>query len=143
MKDLRKVVLAASLGMMVATMSTAAFAHHAVNSQFDVTKNLLFEGTMTKFELINPHSYVHLDRKLPNGKVESWSFETGAPAAIKRAGLSAREAWKRGETYKLSYSPARDGSHTGLMNAFVLPDGRIIGFGSAQNVDAAKKLLKK
>jgi hypothetical protein len=128
--------------LAVGVLAGPALAHHAVNSQFDITKNMSLTGVMTKYELINPHAYVHFDVKAPDGKVQAWAFETGAPIALRRAGLSAREAFKVGETYKIVYSPSRDGSPTGLMTAITLPNGQFIAFGGAQNVDAAKELSK-
>jgi hypothetical protein len=103
-------------------------------------QNMPLTGVMTKYELINPHTYVHFDVKEADGSVHAWAFETGAPIALKRAGLSARESFKIGDTYKIVYSPSRDGSRTGLMTAITLPDGRFVAFGAAQNVDAAKAI---
>jgi hypothetical protein len=115
-------------------------AHHAVNSQFDVTRNVALTGVLTKVELINPHSYMYFDVTGSNKKVVNYSIETGAPAALRRAGLSAREALKIGDTYKFVICPSRDGSPTGLMSSITLPDGRSFRFGAQNNVDAAKDL---
>jgi Family of unknown function (DUF6152) len=128
---------------LLAGFAGSVAAHHAVNSQFDITKNLPMTGVLTKYELINPHAYIHFLVKADDGTESEWSFETGAPIALKRAGLSAREVLKVGNTFKFVYSPSRDGSHTGLMTAITLPDGRLIAFGAAQNVDAAEDLQDK
>lgn len=126
------------------TLITAAAlpvaAHHAVNAQFDVTKNVALTGVLTKVELINPHSYIHFDVKGTNGKVVNWSIETGAPGALKRAGLSVRDALKAGQTYKIVVSPARNGTATGLMSAITLPDGKSFSFGAQNNIDAGREL---
>ena len=127
--------------VLAAGTAGVANAHHAVNSQFDATKDMAFVGTLEKYELANPHTYVFFVR-LVNGQAQHWAFETGAPAALHRAGLSAREAFKVGDTYTISYSPSRDGSYTGLMTAIKLKDGQVIAFGAAQNVDAAKTILQ-
>jgi Family of unknown function (DUF6152) len=140
MNFLKTAIIAISALMV---LSSSAFAHHAVNSQFDITKNLPMEGVLTRFELVNPHAYVHFNVKGPDGAWSEWSFETGAPIALKRAGLSAREVLKIGETFKFVYSPSRDGSHTGLMTAFTLPDGRLIAFGAGQNIEAAEAINAK
>lgn len=120
--------------------ATPALAHHAVNSQFDVTKNVALEGTLTKVELINPHTYVYFDVKNKAGKFETWNIESGAPGALRRAGLSARDSLIPGQTYKFVISPARNGSHSGLMSGLTLPDGRFFAFGALGNVEAAKDL---
>ena len=120
----------------------AAQAHHAVNAQFDVNKYTASTGTLTKAEVINPHSYFHFD-VVVNGKKRNISMETGAPAALTRAGLSVRDNLKPGSQFRIVYSPARNGSDTALLWAMEMPDGKLIGFGGSQNIDAAKALLKK
>jgi hypothetical protein len=115
-------------------------AHHAVNSQFDVTKNVALTGVLTKVELINPHSYLYFDVTGPNKKIVNYSIESGAPGALKRAGFSARDSLKVGDSYKFVICPSRDGSPTGLMSSITLPDGRSFRFGAQNNVDAAKEL---
>lgn len=131
-----------TLVFAVLAMSVAVGAHHSVNAEFDASKNIAVVGTLTKVELINPHGYVHFDVTGADGKVTSWSFLTGAPIALKAAGISVRDTLKVGETYKIVYSPARKGGNLGLLWSLVLPDGRFVAFGSANNVQAAKELSK-
>jgi len=99
-------------------------------------------GVLERIELINPHTYMYFTVTEPNGAARKFSMETGAPIALKRAGLSIRDNMKVGETYKLVYSPSRNGSATGLLTAITLPDGRFIAFGGKNNVDAARELSK-
>jgi|HubBroStandDraft_4_1064222.scaffolds.fasta_scaffold10273_4 hypothetical protein len=121
--------------LIVLLSMSQVFAHHAVNSQFDVSKNVELTGVLTKVELINPHSYMYFDVTGSDKMVVNYSIETGAPAALRRAGLSAREALKVGDTYKFVICPSRDGSPTGLMSSLTLPDGRSFKFGARNNVD--------
>jgi hypothetical protein len=138
------VTLKFGLFALVATLfvSLPIAAHHAVNAQFDVTKNVLLTGVLTKVEIINPHSYIHFDVTGPGKKVTAWSIETGAPGALRRAGLSLRDALKVGNTYKFVICPSRNGSPTGLMSGITLPDGRSFTFGAETNVEAAKDLTE-
>jgi Family of unknown function (DUF6152) len=124
-----------------AALANLASAHHAANSQFDVNQNLIMTGVLTGYELINPHPYFHFKVKGADGTWTNWSFETGAPIMLKRAGLSCREVCIIGNTFKFVYSPSRDGSHTGLMTAITLPDGRLIALSAPKNVDAAAEEL--
>jgi hypothetical protein len=128
--------------LMVGGTVLPATAHHAVNAQFDVTKNVLLEGVLTKVEIINPHSYIHFDVKGAGGKVTNYSIETGAPGAMKRAGLSMRDALKVGQTYKFVICPSRNGTPTGLMSGITLPDGKTFTFGAQTNIDAARELTQ-
>jgi hypothetical protein len=130
----------AVLVVVALTVSLPSAAHHAVNAQFDVTKNVLLTGVLTKVEIINPHSYIHFDVTGPGKKVTNYSIETGAPGALRRAGLSLRDALKVGGTYKFVICPSRNGTPTGLMSGITLPDGRSFTFGAETNVEAAKEL---
>jgi len=137
---MQRPIVNAALAALLGT-AVPATAHHAVNAQFDVTKNVLLTGVLTKVEIINPHSYIHFDVKGAGGKLVNYSIETGAPGAMKRAGLSMRDALKVGQTYKLVICPARNGTPTGLMSGITLPDGKTFTFGAQTNIDAAKEEL--
>ena len=123
--------------LFVIAAAVPASAHHAVNAQFEPDKLVEMTGVLRKFELINPHSYLHMDVKNDKGEYEEWSFETGAPAALRHAGIASKDALKIGETYKMSVHPSRDGTRTGLVVVWILPDGRKIGFSTAKDLGLA------
>lgn len=132
-------VLAASAALTMAVLAApGAQAHHAINAQFDPDKIVKVKGVMASYELINPHSYVHLYLMNAQGQKELWSFETSAPAALRRAGLRAADAFKPGDSYEFSYHPARNGSKTGLLNTITMPDGRVFGVGTANSLTGAR-----
>jgi hypothetical protein len=120
--------------LLVVAATLPASAHHAVNAQFEPDILVEMTGVLRKFELINPHSYLHMDVKNAKGEYEEWSFETGAPAALRNAGIASKDAFKLGETYKMSVHPSRDGTRTGLVVVWYLPDGRKIGFSTAKDL---------
>lgn len=131
------------MGAAIATvLATTASAHHSVNAEFDVNKNIVATGVLTRVELINPHTYIHFDIPNAAGKVESWDFETGAPAALQRNGISVRDTLKVGESYKIVYCPPKKGGTVGLLTSILLPDGRLLAFGATNNVEAARALSK-
>ncbi len=121
-------------GLLLVAAAVPASAHHAVNAQFEPDKLIEMTGVLRKFELINPHSYLHMDVKNDKGEYEEWQFETGAPAALRHAGIASKDAFKIGETYKMSVHPSRDGTRTGLVVVWFLPDGRKIGFSTAKDL---------
>lgn len=139
----RSIVKFSLWSLLVVGVCAPALAHHAVNAQFDVTRNVRLEGVLTKVEIINPHSYIHFDVKATSGKVTNYSIETGAPGAMKRAGLSMRDALKVGQKYTIVICPSRNGTPTGLMSGITLPDGKTFTFGAQTNIDAAKGELSE
>ncbi|MBF8301581.1 MAG: hypothetical protein HW394_1951, partial [Acidobacteria bacterium] len=76
----------AGVGLLLATGPVAA--HHAFNSEFDPDKPVKVRGMVSKVEWINPHAWIHIDVKKPDGTIEKWMFETGTPNTLMRRGLT-------------------------------------------------------
>ena len=122
--------------VLVALLSAgAAWAHHSVQAQFDVHKTVVITGTVTKMEFINPHSYLTLNVKDADGKVQKWAFELGGPGALRKAGLSRadRGGPKPGDEVTATALAARDGSTSGFLQQLKLADGRVIKFATDPN----------
>ena len=76
-------------GVLAVLLAAAPIgAHHAFSSEFDVNKPLKLLGTLTKWEMINPHSWFHIDVKGPDGKVVEWMIEGGSPNQLIRLGVT-------------------------------------------------------
>ena len=65
-----------------------AIAHHAFAAEFDAKKPVKIRGTVTKMEWINPHAWIHIDVKKPDGTVEEWMIEAGTPNTLLRRGFT-------------------------------------------------------
>jgi hypothetical protein len=116
------------IGVLIATVPVAA--HHAFAAEFDLDKPVTLTGTVTRLEWTNPHIWIHMDLKEPNGKVVSWRAEGGAPNALYRLG------WKKGsltvgQEVTVHGYLARDGSPTANANSIKLPDGTVFGAASS------------
>ena len=59
----RKKIIVLGAGLLLAAVS--AWAHHAFAAEFDVNKPIHFTGVVTKLELVNPHTWIHIDVKGP------------------------------------------------------------------------------
>ena len=113
--------IAASLAIAV-----PSFAHHAVNAQFDVSKEVTATGVLTKLEPINPHSRWTMNVKNAAGVNESWVFESASPALLRRAGLRVRETLKVGDTYTVHYNPSRATTQKmGFMRAVTINGAKV------------------
>src|ERR1700681_3011153 len=68
--------------------ASSASAHHAFAAEFDANKPVNFKGTITKMEWTNPHSWLHVDVKKPDGTGEAWAMEAGTPNVLFRRGFT-------------------------------------------------------
>lgn len=118
-----KTGLLGAVAAMFLSAAAPAVAHHAFSAEFDQSKPIKMSGEITKLEWTNPHAWIHVDVKGPDGKVIPWRFEMGAPNALLRAGWS-REDIKPGTQVTISGFLARAGGPVGNAFQVRLPDGR-------------------
>ena len=126
---MRSKVFLAVLGAGVVIASGRPFAHHAFSSEFDADKPLKLHGTVTKMEWVNPHAWLHIDVKDPDGKVTSWMIEAAAPNAMLRRGFS-KNSLPAGTEIIIEGFQAKDGSNTASGRNLTFPDGRTLFMGS-------------
>jgi len=98
-------------------------AHHSFAGEFDVDKPIKLQGTITRVEWINPHAWIHIDVRKPDGTVESWAIEGGTPNTLYRRGIT-RDSIKSGMVINVDGYLARDGSKKANGRDLTLPDGR-------------------
>jgi hypothetical protein len=118
--------LAVALAMTVASVS----AHHAFAAEFDANKPVTMTGTITKMEWLNPHVWLHMDVKLPSGKVENWAFEAGTPNVLFRRGFT-RKSLLPGIVVKVDGYRAKDGSRRANGRDLTFEDGKKLFMGSS------------
>jgi hypothetical protein len=123
-------VVSSALLILGLLLAGPASAHHSVQAQFDIHKTFTVSGTVAKVEWINPHSYLTINVKDADGKVQKWAFELGGPGALRRAGMSRedRGGLKPGDEVTASGLAAKDGSTTGFLQELKLADGRVFKF---------------
>ena len=106
-------------------------AHHAFAAEFDGNKPVKFtDATVTKVELINPHSWIHVDVKMPDGHVENWAIEAGSPNILLRRGIT-RNTLKKGDKIVIDGYQAKDGSKRANGRDLTLPNGQQLFLGSS------------
>ena len=107
-----------------------AVAHHAFAAEFDATKPIKLKGTVAKMEWINPHTWLHLDVKRPDGKTERWMIEGGPPNALYRRGFT-KNSLPIGSELVVEGFRAKDGSLKGNGRELTFADGRRLFVGSS------------
>ena len=88
--------IAAAAGLLVA-LALPVSAHHSFSAEFDSTKAVTLEGEVVMMEWVNPHSWLHIDVKKPDGSVERWKIEGGSPSVLFRLGWNRELAAGRHE----------------------------------------------
>jgi len=109
---------------LLALVAPATAGHHS-NSAFDVEVIHEVTGVVEQFRWANPHTWIYLDVDDGNGDIESWALEGRPPGILRRAGWSPG-ILKPGQRITVHYSPAKDGSRTGLVARVTLDDGTIL-----------------
>ena len=127
-------IAAVCAGMLVATRP--AEAHHAFAAEFDASRPLLLKGTVVKWELVNPHSWIHLDVKNADGSVTRWMVEGGSPNSLFRLGFS-KESLPKGTEIIVDGYQAKDGANraVGKDLTFAKDGKRLFMGGSAPGAD--------
>ena len=106
---------------------TVSQAHHAFATEFDVESPVSFDGKVTKVELINPHSWIHIEVVDENGASVVWMIEGGSPNALVRRGITKSSIPIGSELTVRGYQ-ARDGSLRAVGRELRFADGRELFF---------------
>jgi hypothetical protein len=106
-------------------------AHHAFAAEFDANKPVKFpEAIVTRVQLINPHSWIYVDVKGADGKVENWAIEAGSPNILMRRGIT-KDTLKVGTKIVVDGYQSKDGSKRANGRDLTLPDGTKLFLGSS------------
>jgi hypothetical protein len=117
-------------GLSVLVAGVPAWAHHAFAAEFDAKKPVHLVGTVTKVELINPHSWIHVDVKNEDGTVTNWMVEAGSPNVLLRRGFTKTTIALGTEVVVEGYQ-SKDGSLRANGRDITLPNGQKLFLGSS------------
>jgi len=110
----------------VVLLGNEALAHHNMTALFDFNDRVTLNGTLTKIDWRNPHTYLTIDVQ-GGGTTESWQAEGPSPTwfRIRDIGKADFEG-SLGKSLTVEVSRARDKSRSGLIRTITLPGGRVV-----------------
>jgi hypothetical protein len=109
-------------------------AHHSFTAQFDGTKPVTLTGTVIKMDWINPHAWIYMEVKGPDGKVATWMVETGSPNILLRRGFTKKSLEAGSEIVVRGYM-AKDGENKINGGSVTFPDGKRLFLGGSNPDD--------
>ena len=103
--------------------ASSVWAHHGL-ADFDTTRTVRMDGTVTDFQFINPHVFIFADMTDEKGKKANWKLELGSPGMLSKYGGWTSTTVKRGDRIRVQGFLAKDGSAYLSAGRIWLPDGR-------------------
>ena len=138
---MRKHLLVLIAVTAVLALGFQALAHHAFSAEFDANKPVKLRGNVVKMDWINPHAWLHLDVKSPDGKIVSWMIELGPPNALLKRGWNKQSVPAGLEVLVEGYQ-AKDGALRANGRDVTFPDGRKM-FAGSSNIGAPDEREEK
>ena len=120
----------AAAGVLLLAAAAPVVAHHAFAAEFDGAKPVTLKGTVIKMEWVNPHAWLHMEVKGPDGKAVAWAVEGGAPNALLRRGWN-KNSVPPGTQLTVEGFRAKDGSNRANGREATLANGQKLFIGSS------------
>ncbi len=138
---MRTRLLVPVIGVGLLLAAVPLWAHHAFAAEFDINRPVVLRGTVTKWLVTNPHSWIHIDVKAADGTVVPWAIEGGSPNSLYRLGFT-KESLVPGTEIVVDGFQAKDLSNKAVGKNVTLPSGKKLFLGGSApgaNGDAAEE----
>ncbi len=119
------------LSASILALTLPALAHHS-GAMFESELTLTLSGHVTKFDYVNPHSWLYVNVENEDGTVTEWGFELDAPPRLRRLGVSPR-FWEPGDAITVKTRPLKDGRPAGFLVGAISEGDKT--FGNTEGLD--------
>jgi hypothetical protein len=126
------------LGLAGVLAAFPLLAHHSFSAEFDVDKPVKLEGRVVKMDWVNPHTWLYIDVTAPDGTVQHWQVEGGAPGVLLRNGWT-KNTLAEGTRVIVNGHQAKDNAYRANSSSIEFPDGRKLDTGSSYKPDSKEK----
>ena len=109
-----------AVGLMVVSLPLSA--HHGA-AEYDNTKTISLQGTVTALQYLNPHALILFTVKDDKGQTAEWTAELQSPNLLSRRGWS-RSTLKPGDQVIITGRPVKNGAKAMTGQRVVFTDGR-------------------
>jgi hypothetical protein len=106
-----------------------AAAHHAFGGEFDANRPVLLRGKIVKVELVNPHTWIHVEVVKEDGTKEVWMVEGGSPNSLLRRGVT-KTSLPEGTEIVVDGYQSKDGTNKANGRDVTFPDGKKLVLGA-------------
>ena|SRR5881628_2471663 len=112
-------------------------AHHSLAGVYDMKKDMELAGSLESVKFVNPHGSLTIAVKNQDGTTTSWVMTLGSATALAGRGIgkTGPNALHNGDSIKVKFLPAKDGSPLGFLKSVTMPDGRVISISAGNPND--------
>jgi len=121
----RLVIRNRRLAVLLVLAAGALPAHHGVAPHYDDSRRVQVEGTVEKFDFINPHAFVYVNVTDDDGTTNVWQCELASASVLARNGLSA-ETFGVGDFVRIEGAAGRRNPYGCAVRVARFADGSVL-----------------